>query len=340
MRQIIEIKEKEKWNDFAVANSGDFLQSWEWGEFQENLGRKIFRLAVIDEELEATALIIKYDLPFKKSYLYCGRGPVIKNFQFSIFNFQNILDLLIDEIKKISQKESCIFFRVDPNFYSGDKEVENIFQEFGFLKSEFYQSAVTQPISAWQLDLVKEEQEIFSQMKEKARYNVRLAERKGVVVRESKNIKDLEKFYLIAQETAKRDGFGLHSKKHYLKLAEILFKNNLGTLFLAEHENDILSAIIVLFFNKKAIYLHGASSNVKRNLMANQLIQWQAIKEAKKRGCLIYDFGGISFQDKNWEGITRFKQGFGGKEAKYLPSYDLAINKFWYTLYKLVKRIK
>lgn len=339
MRKIIEIKEKEKWNDFAVANNGDFLQSWEWGEFQESLGRKIFRLAVIEEELEVIALIIKYDLPFKKSYLYCGRGPVI-NIKYQILNIKDLIKLLKEKIQEIAQKENSIFFRVDPNFYSGNEEAENIFESSGFLKSEFYQSAVTQPISVWQLDLVKEEQEIFSQMKEKTRYNIRLAERKGVVVRESNEIKDLEKFYFIAQETAKRDGFGLHLKRHYLKLVEILFKNNLGTLFLAEHENDILSAIIVLFFNKKTVYLHGASSNTKRNLMANQLIQWQAIKEAKKRGCLIYDFGGVSFQDKNWEGITRFKQGFGGKEVKYLPSYDLAINKFWYTLYKLVKRIK
>ena len=232
---IKEIQDKKQWNDFLVANQGDFLQSWQWGEFQKSLSRKVFRLGIFKNELLALALLVKYELPFKKSYLYCGRGPVINN-KYPKSEIKNLFELLIGEVKEVAQKESSVFFRIDPNFYSDDKEVENIFQESGFLKSEFYQSAVTQPVLVWQLDLAKEEAEIFSQMKEKNRYNIRLAEKKGVIIRSSKDLKDLERFYLLAYETAKRDSFNLHPKIHYLKLFQLLIENNMGSLFLAEHE--------------------------------------------------------------------------------------------------------
>ncbi|TSC96217.1 MAG: putative methicillin resistance protein [Parcubacteria group bacterium Athens1014_10] len=327
------IKDKRRWNDFLIANQGDFLQSWQWGEFQEKSSRKIFRLGVVDGSFKAAALAIKYELPFNKSYLYCGR-----------FNFQSrYFKLLISGIKKIAEKENVIFFRIDLDVAAENKEAENFLKKEGFIELKSNGSAISQPSLVWQLNLAGEEIEIFSGMKEKARYNIRLAEKKGVKIRESKDLKDLDKFYSLARETSARDGFKLHPKAHYLKLFEILIKDNLGSLFLAEHEGDILSVIMVLFFNQKAVYLHGASSNKKRNLMANQLIQWEALKKAKERGCLVYDFGGVAPEGEPnhpWQGVSRFKKSFGGRAANYLSFRDLVFQPLWYRIYKIAKRLR
>lgn len=284
-----------------------FLQSEEWAEFQKSLGRKVWQIESIN--------VFKHDLPLKKNYLYsprCGEDFLSESFS--------------KNIREIAKKESSVFLKVEPS-YIKDSEDKSKFKKF-----EFKKSTTIQPQRTIILDITKSEQELLNQMHQKTRYNIKLADKKGVVIKKGTK-KDIEKFWLLLNDTVKRDGFCGHIRKYYEKMLDI----PRAELFIAEFKGKIIAANIVLFYNKQAIYLHGASDYNYRNLMAPHLLQWEQIKEAKKRGYSEYDFWGID--EKKWPGVTRFKKGFGGREVSYIGAYDLIFNKFWYGFYKIARSL-
>ena len=196
------------------------------------------------------------------------------------------------------------------------------------------------------MDLTKSEDELLANMKSKWRYNIRLAEKKGVEIVKGTS-KDIDVFYDLYLETSKRDGIAIHSKKYYQDLLELSESRNskgnpLVTLYIAKHENDNLAAIITLFTPYQATYVYGASSNLKRNLMPAYLLQWNAIKDAKKFGSKSYDFYGMPpTDDENhpMHGLYRFKTGFSGQNKHRLGSIDVAISPL-YSAYKMAEKLR
>jgi peptidoglycan pentaglycine glycine transferase (the first glycine) len=180
-------------------------------------------------------------------------------------------------------------------------------------------------------------------MKSKTRYNIRLSERKGVKIKMSTNVSDIDTFYDLMLKTSRRDNFYPHPKKHYQDLIKILGPKNIAKIFLAEYKKKVISATIVSFFGQKAIYLHGASDNEYRNLMSTYLLQWRAILEAKKAGCKLYDFGGVVPESENkhaWGGISRFKRGFGGREQEFIGAWDVPYSASQYKLFSFSSNIR
>ncbi|MCK4799987.1 peptidoglycan bridge formation glycyltransferase FemA/FemB family protein [Candidatus Parcubacteria bacterium] len=385
--QIIQIKENQKkiWNEFIAENySESFLQSWEWGGFQEGLGRKVWRIGVTHNDLSdknktnksqipnpklvAMALIVKYDLPFGRSYLYCPRGPVID--ELGIMNYESrMCGMLFSEIKKIAKDEKSLFLRFDPPVEMNQKYSTKLKKS----------SSEVQPKDTLMLDLEKSEEDLLKEMKQKTRYNIRLAERKGTKITNyelhvdnRKKFKEkFEKFWELAEETSQRDKFRSHNKNYYWEMLENLAglrsfsnisqtskkqdtcllnrrtrnKQNLqAKLYIAEYNNKVITSNIVLYFGDYCAYLHGASSNECRNVMAPYLLQWQQIIDAKKAGYKKYDFWGIkssqSETNHSWQGITRFKKGFGGYEKNYIGAYDLVLSNIGYTIYGFMKKIR
>ncbi len=353
IKQITDENFKDKWNNFVIESSSpaSFLQSWEWGEFKEKgekekCGNNLFRFAIYQEdELISVALFVKRTLPNKKFYLNCAKGPIIK---FSIFNFQfsnndkisKIFKLLIQEIKNISKKEKIIFFRIAPPYCNNFQ-----FSIFNF-KFPKILTNLKEPENTLILNLERSEDEILKSMRQKTRYNIRLSEKKEIIIKQEKNI---DIFYNLIKQTAERDKINIFNKNYYENLLNYFNKNKIINhkslilnLFFAEHKNQPLSSIIVVGFGNTATYFYGASSNEKRNLMPNYLIQWEAIKWAKKNNYKYYDFWGIESETtKNWTGITKFKKGFvkeqTGKEINFVGSFDYILNKKWYNLFKLGK---
>jgi len=333
--EIIEVKAKDKnrWNKFVVQSDlGSFLQSWQWGEFQKAEGRKIWRLAIIDDnQIVATILLIKHDLSFGKSYLYSPRGPV---FGLRNWNFKIGQDLLA-EIKKISQRQNAIFLRIEPKetLKPGIK-IPKIFQPAG----------QAQPKNTLILNLEKSSDQLLAQMHQKTRYNIRLAEKRGVKIRISDGrSQDTKIFYRLLSETARRNKIKVFSQKHYQELLATQSQDNSIKLFIAEFDRQPTAAIIVSFFGNEACYLHGASSYQSRNLMAPHLLQWVAILEAKRRGALKYDFWGIAPKNQpkhKWAGVSRFKMGFDGQPINYPGCLDLPYQSFWYQIYRAASFIK
>ncbi len=356
----------DEWNSFVANNNGSFLQSFEWGKFQESVGRQVFYLrgdpsssrALRDygEASAYQALVIKHNLPLGKGYLYCPRGPVIKpetrnqksetNHKFQISNFQN-------EITGLSKQEKAIFLRIEPMAGIEEKELK----ELGFLRTKD-----VQPSRTLILDLRRPEEELLAQMHEKTRYNIGLAVRRGVTVRVSDGDGDFGAFWSLLNQTAKRQKIRLFGKDYYRKQLTVngqqkknlpqplfvkegafsLWKREGGRdfenlLFIASYQGKVIAANLVNAFGDTATYLHGGSDNEFRSLMAPHLLQWEQIKYAKEQGCKFYDFWG--YDEVKWPGISRFKKGFGGKEVSYIGTYDYVFDKFWYRIYRIVRNI-
>lgn len=225
-----------------------FLQSKEWEEFQRSLGRKVWRVEDV--------LVVKLPLIFAKSYLYSAgseRSPSI------------------DKIKNIAKTENAIFFKFEPTVNETGSDPVSL----GFIKS----MKEVQPQKTLILDITKREGELLNEMHQKTRYNIRVAERHGMKVLNSKN-KNLEEFWGLIQKTSQRDNFSTHPKEYYKKLLELPFVE----LFSVEYGGKIVAASIVLFYGNTAYYLHGASDYERRDLMAPYLLHWETIKYAKKGG--------------------------------------------------------
>jgi lipid II:glycine glycyltransferase (peptidoglycan interpeptide bridge formation enzyme) len=344
--KILEVKQNQKqiWNDFVANHAyGHFLQSFEWGEVVLADGEKIRRIAVLDyDRIIAAVQLIIYRLPLKKSYLYIPRGPVldwdkIKEKE-KVNQAQESLMMILDEVSKIANQENALFLRIDPEIKNSTLDKE-FWQQIGFIKS----SKEMQPKMTVCLDLSKSEDELLKNMKPKTRYNIRLSLRKGVKVFISDNISDVDTFYSLMFKTSKRDKFYPHIKRHYEDIIKILGQDGKAKLFLAKYKNKIIASTIVSFFGQKSVYMHGASDSQYRNLMSTYLLQYQAMLEAKKMGCLLYDFGGVVPEDEinhSWAGISRFKRGFGGEELKYIGAFDLPYSSSQYKLFSLTTRIR
>ncbi|MDD4902072.1 MAG: peptidoglycan bridge formation glycyltransferase FemA/FemB family protein [Patescibacteria group bacterium] len=349
---IVEIKDKQRLNDFLGAQPhAEFLQSWEWGEFQEKVEGKIIRLGVEENgELIAAATLVKKTMPLGMNYFYCPRGPVIR--AESREQGAEMINFFFAEIERIAQKEKVIFLRFEP------------LEQFPISNFQFpiFKTIDIQVSKTIILDLNLSEDDLLKNMHQKTRYNIRLAEKKGVKIREAEKsplerggaaaapgcvmAEEFDKFWNLMSATVNRDGFRLHSKEYYQKMLSL--NGGLIKLFFGfvprslgeggEFEGKIICAGIFSFFGDTAVYLHGASANENRELMAPHLLQWEMIKLAKAAGCKFYDFSGID--EKKWPGVTRFKRGFAGQEMNYPGTFDVIFDKQKYSAYKIFRKIR
>jgi hypothetical protein len=330
--------QKSKTQDNNINIGKSFLQSAEWEKFQQSLGRKVFRIE--------GRLYIKMPLAFGQSYLYCPR---------SRFDRDNI-EKCLSEARKLAQEEGAFFVRYEPCYIHRDIDMKN----FGLRKFKS-----KQPSKTLFLDLDNSEKKILGNMKQKTRYNIKISHKKGVVVKRSTSVEDVAKFYNLSLETARRDNIKIHHLKYYENMAKIFLKKNKFAIYMAYYEDKLLCSNFMLYYDKIAYYLHGASSNSHRNLMAPYLTQWKCISDAKKQGYKWYDFWGVApleisnssdsvgpsidnkFQIANlkhpWHGITKFKLGFvpndaTGKYIQYPGCYEMGYGKKRYLLYSMFKK--
>ena len=324
--------QKEDWDRFVLEQNGSFLQSWEWGEFQEKVGRKVFRFS----ESGWLAEFIEFVLPMGKKYWYGPRAPLFTKSQQSAVSQQ--LERFIEKIKVTADKEEIMFFRISPE-WSADIELEANLEICGFKKLRYN----IEPAQTLILDISQSEKSLLTQMHAKWRYNIGLARKKGVKARIVSNgepdfEKYFEDFWHLMQQTSRRQKIRLHEKEYYRKQLTVNSKQFQNSLFVAEYKKNVVAANIVNFYNQRATYLHGGSDNEQRALMAPHLLQWEQIRVAKKLGGAKYDFWGID--EKKWPGVTRFKLGFGGEPVKYVGTWDYPLDNKWYLIYRGVQKFR
>ncbi|GAC1626667.1 MAG: hypothetical protein NVS4B11_23440 [Ktedonobacteraceae bacterium] len=181
-----------------------------------------------------------------------------------------------------------------------------------------------QPLRTIMLDITSDETTLLARMKEKWRYNVRLAGRKGVTVRVAETLEDVQAWYTLLEATGERDRFGIHTLMYYIHVWRMFTPRDEVRLLLAEYNGQLLAGIFVGLFARQALYLYGASSNEQRQLMPNYLLQWEAIRWAKSCGACSYDFWGIpetDAEDEAMAGVYRFKRGWGGRIVQFIGCY-------------------
>jgi lipid II:glycine glycyltransferase (peptidoglycan interpeptide bridge formation enzyme) len=239
-----------------------------------------------------------------------------------------VFKLFIDYLIKLAQKERVVFIRIRPGVYNISRYLQ-YFRKKGFRNAPYHLHAEV----TWELDLSPSLEIILRNMRKTTRYCIRKAEKLGVKVTKSNNIKDAEILYSLQLETARRHKFTPFSREYLVNEFKIFVHDDQAKIFLAHYKREIISSAMIIFYGDMAVYHYAGSCLKYPKIPASYLLQWEAIKEAKKRGCRIYNFWGIAPKDTPrhpWAGLTLFKKGFGGKRVDYLHAQDLPLKwKYW-----------
>ncbi|MCF7844620.1 MAG: aminoacyltransferase [Kiritimatiellales bacterium] len=305
---------------------GSLWQSLEWKKYQEALGRetKLF-VAKEGNEIVASALVIIDRTTFGISTWEIPRGPIGP-----IDNEKLIIDNLLEEIIRHASDDHCLalfFSPLNPNLILNS--------QFSILNSNRYQH----PAATRIIDLTKSEEEILAQMKPKGRYNIRVAQKHGVTIEESR---DIDAFYELVSETTKRDKFTGHSKNHYQKFLDALDGSFLLFARIGQNKKPI-AGLLGVFWGETGTYYYGASSASYRAVMAPYVLQWESMRLSKARGCTKYDFFGIAPIDAPnshpWKGVSAFKEKFGGEVIEYPEEKVVVLKPVSNSLLKLKRKI-
>lgn len=327
---------KQIWEDFVSScEEKSFLQSWNWGEFQKMMGNKIWKFGIYNNELESVALVVK-NVARRGTFLLVPHGPIVKSDNYK----KEVLKLLVDKLKEISKEEKASFIRIAP-IWQRSKENIDIFKDLGFINS----AMLIHLEATWQLDITKPEEELLKDMRKTTRYLIRQAEKnKDIKITLSKDLRDIGTLSDIHNKVSMRQKFVPFSYT-FLKNEFLAFKDDDKiSIFSAKYKGETIGSALIVFDAKKGFYHHSAVLAEYMKLPAMYLLLWEAIKEAKKRGCSVFDFWGyVDPKSKHpWAGPTLFKMGFGGEKQEFVKNMDLPIAKtYWLTyIFEKLRKIK
>lgn len=328
MQKVRVIEKQEIWDAFLLeAQPNTFLHSWQWGEFNKQMGERVWRLGVYNSEevLVAVALIIKIKAR-RGAFLFCPHGPIA--------DVQTLkhggLSILTEYLKKLAKEENCGFVRFSPLMLA-TPENKKVWSDLKFRNAPTHMH----PELSWLMDVLHSEEELLQNMRKTTRYSIRKAEKDGVEIVTSTEADDVGIFWSVYEATVGRHQFVPFSKKYLRTEFEKFAKDNKAMWFFGKYNNEIVTAALIIFEKWSGFYHHGASVPKYANLTASQLLQWHVILEAKRRGCQKYNFWGIAPENNKkhpWAGLSTFKKGFGGGAEEYVHAQDLPIKMtYWFT---------
>lgn len=318
------------WTDYIEGfPQAHVLQTSAWGMLKSSFGWRERWIQAND----AGAQILFRKLPLGFTLAYIPKGPI-----------GEWLPELLPAINQVCKEERAFMLKIEPDAV-WDSGLADQLQAHGFSPS----AQTIQPQRTITVDLRPDEDEILALMKQKTRYNIRLANRKGVTVQPWN---DVQAFSAMTLETAERDQFGAHSHAYFQRAYDLFHPFAGCELFVAEVESAPVAAMMVFARGQRAWYFYGASLSIHREKMPTYLLQWEAMRWAKARGCTSYDLWGIPDADEKtleeqftsrsdglW-GVYRFKRGFGGKIFRSMGAWDLPYNPMLNQLYQLALRLR
>jgi lipid II:glycine glycyltransferase (peptidoglycan interpeptide bridge formation enzyme) len=325
-----------EWNGFlSECPDAHLLQTVQWGDLKSNFGWESIRLVSKDVNGSWGAQILFRQLPFGFTFGYLPKGPLFRD-QDGGDEHPFPGPSFWQDVDRLCRNKRAVFLKIEPDDWAEK------WQE-GDLASDFVLSPqAIQPARTIVVDLSGSEEEILARMKQKTRYNIRLAGKKGVQVGPSD---DVAAFHQLMETTGQRDQFGIHSLDYYRISFDLFKQADRCALLMAEYEGEAVAGLMVFASGSRSWYLYGASASLHRERMPTYLLQWEAMKWARSKGCLQYDLYGVpdhnaeyleaNFQDHSqglW-GIYRFKRGFGGQVTRAPEPWDRVYNSFLYQLY-------
>jgi peptidoglycan pentaglycine glycine transferase (the first glycine) len=364
-----DLSRAQVWNDLiAGLPEPHILQTWQWGQVKAVYGwqpffalwtagdssRVDFQIAADPAELavpalgagqvRAAGLVLLRDLSLsgfttRLKVIYVPKGPLLN------WDDASLRRQVLDDLKQLARRMGAIFIKIDPDILigSGALGTPNALETTlgGVVQADLTYRGWVESAEQIQfrntvlIDLDASEQALLGRMKQKTRYNIRLAQRKDVQVRLGGQ-QDFPLLYRMYAETSLRDGFVIRPQDYYECVWSIFMQVGMLEPLIAELSGEFLAAIMLFRFGKRAWYLYGMSRELHREMMPNYLLQWEAICRARSAGCQVYDLWGapeiFDESDPLW-GVFRFKDGFGGQVARYLGAWDLPVNRWAYRLY-------
>lgn len=329
--ELKEITSKEEWEDFLLkCAEKTFLQSWNWGEFNLAMGNGIWRFGAYENNNLLSVVLVIRVVARRGTFLFIPHGPKIIE-GLSNKDKKEILELILVRLIGIAKEERASFIRVSPLFLKNE-ENENIFADLGFRNSPMHASAYE---ATWKLDIFPSEEELLKNMRKTTRYVIKKAqENKDISIEKSTSAADIEIYQKLNQEVSKRQKFTPFSDSFIKNEFEIFAKDKEVMFLFGKYKDEIAAGAIIIFWSGIAFYHQAASRGEFAKLSIPYLLLWEAIKEAKKRGCLVYDFWGFTdpekFSKHPWAGPTLFKMGFGGYKQEYIQTQDFIVSqKYW-----------
>lgn len=329
---VKKIGDKNTWEEFLTEHlEANFLQSWYWGEFQEKINRKIIRTGFYSLGKLVGVMLVIVEPAKRARYLIVPGGPIID------WGKPSLVNAFAQNLRRIGKEQGYTFARVRPQALDNDFS-RRIFRKLGFVNAPMYLHAELTS----QLEIKRAEDELLAGMRKATRYEIKKAILLGIKIEENgeKNIRD---FYELQIETARRQKFVPFARDFLETQFEVFIKYNKAILYTAKYKNKILAQAVIIFYGPEAVYHYGASTDEGRRYPGAYLIQWEAIKEAKKRGIQRYNFWGVSpenSKDHRFKGLSLFKRGFGGNDVAYLPAQDLVFDKSRYLINYWVEKIR
>lgn len=317
---------------------GDVLQTPAWARLKARSGWAPHYLIAEDEGgVHGACLALERKLPrLPFRLLYCPRGPALD------WENPDAFGAISTSLRALADERRAILVKVDPPVPASIGAAGQAVSRAGFIPVESGGFGGVQPRCVMKLDLSVGLERVFEQFKPKWRYNIRLAERKGVTVRTG-DASDIDAFYDLLLETARRDHFLIRARQYFHDMWQELSRDGLIQLFLTEYEGKLLAGALMYVLGRQAWYTYGASSNEHRNVMPNHLMQWTMMQHAHAAGCTLYDFRGVSCRKPGQEqeadepgeqdhlqGLNRFKAGFNAEFVEYMGEYDLPVSKGLY----------
>jgi len=346
---LTRIRQPEAWNKIVTSlPDGHLLQSWQWGQLKEKYGWQAERLAWQSPSGSALAAaqVLRRELPIpalgsRFPVFYCPKGPVLD------WSNAALRQRVLSDLQSIAAQRGAILMKIDPGLAVGigfpddpqSMDIASGMQTLQALISQGWKASRQQIqfANTMTLDLNQSEDELLAGMKQKTRYNIRLASRRGVSIRLAGS-GDLDLLYRMYAETSLRDGFVIRKSAYYDDAWRSFIDAGLAQPFLAEVEGEPVAGLIVYRFGSTAWYIYGMSSNLHREKMPNHLLQWEAIRWAKAQGCTTYDFWGAPDEpgetDRMW-GVYRFKDGFGASLVRTPGAWDFTTRPALYWGYSV-----
>lgn len=342
--EIREIQNKKIWEDFlSQCQEKTFLQSWNWGEFQKMMGNEIWRFGIYEDNLLVSVALVVKNIAKRGTFLLVPHGPVVENYKSQITNYKReILKILLEKLRELAKQEDASFIRIAP-IWQRTKENEKIFDDFGFIKSPM----LIHLEATWELDITPAEDELLKNMRKTTRYLIRQAQKNSdIEITKSSDIESVKKFSELHNKVSLRQKFVPFSLKFLENEFSVFKKDNEVLMFQAKYKGEIVGSVMIVFHSGKAYYHHSALLGEYSKIPVIYLLMWEAILEAKKRGCVAFDFWGFIDPEKQpkhpWAGPTLFKMGFGGKNKDFVENKDLPLSKkYWLTyVFEKLRKIK
>lgn len=323
------ITSKTEWENYLQTRSeANFLQSFNYLTFQENLGKKVFRFFIYQKNKIIGACACVKETAKRGNYLSIAGGPLV---DFDQTNSDVILKFLFTSLQLLAKSEHCLFIRFRPQVIASEANLL-LLKKLACIKAPMHLTADL----TLQLDLTQSEPDLLRQMRKNTRYEIKRAEKLGIEVIFSKDSNDLKIFNKDQQYLAAKHGFVPFSYQFLLEQFKAFLKDDQVLLVHSFNQKKRLASAFIIFYHGEAVYHYGTSTVANERLPGSYACQWAAIKEAKRRGLKKYNFWGIApkeVKNHRYSGVTTFKTGFRGEEINYLPAHDLACNFAYYFVY-------